>query len=211
MPEDKLLADQVEAELKWDPRIDARRFGVAVHDGTVTLSGIASSYSQKWAALQAAERVHGVQAVADEIKVRVPDAYAQDDIAIAQAIEHYFRSHVDVPTTVKAEVRNGVVTLTGEADWHYQRSEAERAVRHIRGVRDLVLRVNVKQDIEQRVSDALKRSADLDAQSITITMDDGTVHLHGQVHSLHEKEAAKHAALAAPGVIHVDNQIAVRP
>jgi osmotically-inducible protein OsmY len=66
-------------------------------------------------------------------------------------------------------------------------------------------------EIEQRIAEAIKRSAELDARSIWVTTDNGTVHLHGHVHSLHEKRVAEKAAAAAPGVSKVDNEILVTP
>ena len=44
-----------------------------------------------------------------------------------------------------------------------------------------------------------------------VTSDDGTVHLHGRVHSFYERQIAHDAAAAAPGVSMVDNQITIRP
>jgi len=213
---DETLAEDVRNELDWDPKVDPAHISVIVEDGAVTLSGFTSSYAERWAAVSAAERVYGVQAVADEIEVRLPDTDAKGDSAISEALQRSFDNHVELPMSVQAVVRDGVVTLTGEVGWRYQRSEAERLARHTRGVKDVVNRIDLKPkatavDVEQRVGAALRRSADLDARAIWATVDDGTVHLHGHVHSFHEKEAAEDAAFAAPGVSAVDNQITISP
>jgi osmotically-inducible protein OsmY len=216
MDNDHELKHEVERELEWDPKVDAANVGVVVRDGVVTLTGYVSTYAEKFAAVRAAERVYGVTAVADEIEVRPSGKNVQDDPAIAEAIKHAFDWSTVIPDTVQAEVRNGVVTLRGEVEWEWQRQAAERTVRDIRGVRWISNLITVKprvkeSAIEERVAEAIKRSADLDARSIWVTTDNGTVHLHGHVHSLHEKRVAESAAASAPGVSRVENEIVVTP
>jgi osmotically-inducible protein OsmY len=214
--DDKALQDAVIEELEWDPEINSAHIGVAAKDGAVTLSGHVSNYAEKWAAVKAAERVAGVVAVADEIEVRLPSSSMRDDSDIAESIARALRSHVSVPDTVDAEVRHGFVTLRGEVDWSYQREAAERVARTtlgVKGVSNLItLKAKVKPAlIEQRIADAIKRMASLDANQITVTATDGTVHLRGRVHSWYEKRLAEQEAKAAPGVSKVDNQITVVP
>src|SRR5882762_8656940 len=62
----------VEAELRWNPDIDATDIAVAVKNGVVTLTGFVPSYGQKMEAEQTAKRVAGVVAVANDIEVRLP-------------------------------------------------------------------------------------------------------------------------------------------
>jgi osmotically-inducible protein OsmY len=213
---DKTLKEEVEHELEWDPMVNESHVGVFVKNGAVTLTGHVSSYSEKWAAVRAAERVHGVRAVADEVKVELPTSSLRDDVDIAQAVARTLRWNTLVPEDVKAEVRNGVVTLRGEVEWSYQRNEAERAVRNITGVTGvtnlIVVKPKVKAaDIEKRISEALQRHAELDARQIRVSTQNGTVELHGQVHSLHEKKIAERAAASAPGIVSVENKLVVAP
>jgi osmotically-inducible protein OsmY len=63
--QNELLTGDVRDELDCDPQLDAANVGVNVMDGAVTGSGFVSSSSEKWAAVRAAERVYGVQAIAD--------------------------------------------------------------------------------------------------------------------------------------------------
>ncbi|MGZ4338400.1 MAG: BON domain-containing protein [Gaiellaceae bacterium] len=213
---DEALQEDVLEELKWDPEIDAAQIGVAVKDGAVTLTGHVSTYSEKYAAVKAAERVEGVLAVADEIKVKLPSSGVRDDSDIAESIAQAFRSHVSIPDTVDAEVRNGFVTLRGEVDWSYQREAAERVARHTMGVTGVSNLVTVKpkvkaEQVEQRIANAIRRMANLDANQITVTATNGTVHLHGKVHSWYEKQLAEREAKSAPGVAKVDNEIIIVP
>jgi osmotically-inducible protein OsmY len=214
--DDKALQEAVIEELEWDPELDSAHIGVAAKGGAVTLTGHVSSYAEKWAAVRAAERVAGVVAVADELEVKLPGSSMRDDTDIAESIARTLRSHVSVPASVDAEVEHGFVTLRGEVDWSYQRDAAERVVRNVLGVKGvsnlITLNAKVKPaQIEQRIADAIKRMANLDANQITVTATDGTVHLHGRVHSWYEKRLAEQEAKSAPGVSKVDNQITVVP
>jgi osmotically-inducible protein OsmY len=190
--------------------------GVAVKNGAVTLTGHVSSYTEKLAAVRAAERVRGVTAIADEIEVEVPGSSIRDDTEIAEQITQALRWNTLVPDTVHAEVRNGVVILRGEVEWAHQREAAERAVRDITGVRAVTNLITVRprlqaKDIKERVAEMITRNASLDAEQIEVTTDDGTVRLSGRVHSLWEKRLAEQAAAAAPGVAKVENQLVVVP
>ncbi|MGZ4335007.1 MAG: BON domain-containing protein [Gaiellaceae bacterium] len=216
--DDKRVKAEVMRELKWEPRVDAARIGVFVENGAVTLKGRVSSYAEKLAAVEAAERVHGVRAVADELEVELPAADVRDDTEIAKAIVHSLRWSVLVPDSVDVEVHKGHVRLLGQVRWNFQRKAAERAARHVRGVRSvtnlIVLQHGEKPEpfeIEQRVRDAIRRAATIDARRIWADMTDGRVHLHGYVHSLWEKKLAEEAARSAAGVADVDNDIVVTP
>jgi osmotically-inducible protein OsmY len=217
MDSDARLKREVERELEWDPEVDATHIAVIVENGAVTLTGYVPKYPEKVAAVRAAERVFGVRAVADEIQVRLAEADVQDDPAIAAAIMHAFEWNTRVPPTVKAEVRDGIVTLRGEVEWEYQRNAAERAVRYVKGVKGISNLIVVKStakkasDIAQRIAHAIERSAELDARSISVTTEDGIVRLRGTVHSFHEKRLAEKAAAAAPGISKVENEIEVVP
>ena len=85
MKTDTELQQDVMNELKWEPTIKAVEIGVGVTDGVVTLSGYVDTYVEKWAAERAAALVFGVKAVAEQLKVRLPDAFQRRDEDIAQA------------------------------------------------------------------------------------------------------------------------------
>jgi osmotically-inducible protein OsmY len=213
---DERLTEDVKRELQWDPMVDAAKIAVTVRAGTVMLSGYAQTYREEWAAARAAERVYGVQCVADEIEVRHHGFEGPDDASITEAIQHRFDSSVLIPETVKAEVRDGWVTLRGDAGSPYQQREAEAIIRDVKGVTGVTNQIVVKpeamaSDVAKEVTSALTRNAEFDARSISVTTENGTVCLHGHVHSVHEREAAELAAAAAPGVSVVDNQISVGP
>lgn len=135
MRSDSEIKRDVEDELKWEPGIDASNIAVAVKDGVVTLTGFAHSYGDKFEAENVAKRVRGVLAVANDIEVRLPEVDQKPDPDIARdAIAALKR---DLPVSwerIKVVVKNGVVTLEGDVEWHYQRDRAEAAVRWTKGV-----------------------------------------------------------------------------
>jgi hypothetical protein len=58
---------------------------------------------------------------------------------------------------------------------------------------------------------ALRRSAEVDAQHVRVSVDGPIVTLSGHMRSCHEKQEAERAAWAAPGVTHVENLMVVAP
>jgi osmotically-inducible protein OsmY len=211
------LRESVFAELDWDPSVDDSEVHVAVKDGAVSLSGRVTSYSQRHAAVRAAERVRGVKAVADDIEVVLSDVIERKDSEIAAEIAHERQWNTAIPESVKAEVRNGQVTLRGYVAWSYQRDEAARAVRHLAGVRTVSNLIEVEPgvveadagDIEERIHQAIGRMADVDASSISVTKTDDVVRLEGSVGSLAERRIAQRVAESAPGVTRVENDIVI--
>ncbi len=175
MKTDAQLKDDVTEELRWDPQIsDADAIGVAVQDGAVILSGQAPSYAEKMAAAQAAERVNGVKAVANDLNVKLPGA-TRGDVDITEAIAHVLEWNVQVPEDrVHATVEHGWPgTLEGNVDHDHQRREVERMVRHVRGVIGLLNNITVRPpanpaQVETLIEEMLKRQAEVDARQIRV-------------------------------------------
>jgi osmotically-inducible protein OsmY len=211
------MREAVLRELAWDAQVDAARIAVSANDGAIVLSGHVTTYSDKWDAVKAVERVYGVRAVADEVEVKLPTSSERDDEDIAEDITRHLHTSTAIPKTVKAEVKHGYVTLRGEVAWPYQRDEAERALKYLWGVQGLANLITVKPagaksaDVAELVSAAIERQAHLDARSVWVTSTNGTVNLHGHVHSFAEKRTAGRAAASAPGVTLVNNEVLVTP
>jgi osmotically-inducible protein OsmY len=211
---DVRVRNAVMRQLDWDPDVDSGALGVAARDGVVTLTGYIDSYSAKLAAERAAKQVHGVRAVANDIEVRPKIGRTDTDIA-ADAVRA-LELRIGVPEGVQAAVHDGHLTLTGRVDWIAQRVTAEKAVRHIRGLKGVFNHIEVKprateRDVRHRMVEAIHRSADLDARNIRLTVSGTVALLTGKVGSWLQRDAAEHAAASAPGITHVDNRIVVEP
>ena len=216
---DEQIQRSVLEELKWDARVQPNEIGVAVKDGIVTLTGWVDNYTKKWAAEDAAHRVRGVKAVANDIEVRLPNSAERTDADIAAAVTRALEWDAFVPIEkLNVTVAQGWVTLRGEVEWQYQKEDTERAVRRLTGVRGvtnlLTVRPRVKpspQELKRKIEDALVRSAETDAERITVEVQDNKVILKGTVHSWAERQEAERVAWSAPGVIAVENRITVIP
>jgi osmotically-inducible protein OsmY len=217
MKTDSQIQSDVLMELKWQPSIDPAHIGVVVKDGIVTLTGHVLSYTQRYEAEEAAKRVYGVRAVVNEIEVKLPGSNQRTDEDIAADALRALKSHTLVPhEKIKVTVSKGWVKLEGTVDWNFEAKAAERAVRDIVGVVGVSNFLTVKPtvspaEVKSKIEDALKRSAETDARRVSVQVEGGRVILRGNVRSWVEREEAERAAWAAPGVIEVDNRIAVSP
>jgi osmotically-inducible protein OsmY len=209
------LQRDVMDELAWEPSVDAAEIGVSVESGIVTLNGTVKSFPQKWAAERAAQRVGGVKAVSDEITVNLPGGEHHTDTDIARAAVNSLEWNASVPRNhVKILVKNGFITLQGEVEYFYQKTEAARAVRNLMGVKGVYNEITVKpmvlaSDIKSKIEKALERAAEVDAQRISVEAHDRRVILRGNVKTWVEREEAERAAWAAPGVSDVQNDIRI--
>lgn len=203
------------AQLQWEPFLSPSEIGVAVKDGVVTLSGHVDSYSKKIGAELAAKKILGVKAVAENITVGLSPVNMRTDSEIAAAVVNALKWHTAVQQDkIKIKVEQGVVTLEGIVDWNFERLNAADAIRNLAGV----IRVNnfisvspttTPKDVKEKIREALRRSATVDSDKVTVSLVGTRVTLNGTVRSLAESDDAELAAWSARGVTAVENKLKI--
>jgi osmotically-inducible protein OsmY len=206
---------RVAEELSWDPRVDSGAITVSAYDGVVTLAGAVGSVRQKREAGKAAERVHGVVLVNNDLDVRIRTEHRREDADLRRDVLQALVLDGEVPATVDVQVNDGFVTLVGAARWQHQRDEAEFVAGNVRGVTgvddaiDLVDPGPVADDVRESIKEALQRHARIEADNIGVEIVNGTATLTGDVRSVGERDAVIAAAWAAPGVRTVNDRLEV--
>lgn len=202
-------------ELEFEPSVNAAHIGVAANRGVITLTGFVMSYAEKAAAERAARRVRGVRAIAEEIEVRLPsDTKRSDDEIAARALD-ILKWQVGVPADrITVKVERGIVTLTGEVDWQFQKTDAEHVVHKLTGVINVINQIRVSApvrayEIKEKIQKALQRSAEVEASGITVQTEGGRVVLSGKVRAWYERDIAERAAWSAPGVTEVQDHLTI--
>ena len=169
MISDAVLKQDVEEELAWHPDIDSDYIGITTDNGIVTLKGYVPTYVQKHAAEAAVKRVTGVRGVVESLQVYLAGSNPTEDEELARRAINSLDWDALVPRqSVKVTVEGGLVSLSGELSWQYQKNAADNAVRKLCGVVGVINNITIKRqpqpaDIKQRIENALKRSAEPDS------------------------------------------------
>jgi osmotically-inducible protein OsmY len=210
------LRTAVEEELLYEPRIDNdRQIAVAAADGVVTLRGTVGSLRERFEANKAARRVAGVKDVDDQLQVKLLGGKSKGDAELRGDVLQALLLDSDVPSSVEARTVDGVVTLSGTANHYFQSEEAVKTAAKVEGVTAIDNQIMLvpppptENDIRHTIEKALKRTAQHDAQRISVVTSDGVVALRGTVGSWAERDAVVSAAERAPGVVRVDDYIAI--
>lgn len=212
---DAAIQQDVLQELRWDPHVSVSDIGVRVIEGVVTLTGLVENFLARVAAQNAALRVAGVHAVANDIEVRLHGVTMRTDSDLALAALYALKWDADIPTDMlDVTVSHGYVTLKGSVEHLAQRDAAERAIRLLVGVKGVTNWITVTghpapDDIRRRIEAACATSADADIPQVSVEVHGRTVTLKGTAPSFAAKHVAEQAALSAPGVVSVINTIEV--
>ena len=215
MKSNETLQKDVQDAIKWEPLLHAAEIGVTAKDGVVTLTGVVDSYAKKLEAEDAAKNVAGVKAVAEEITIEFHGAAKHNDSQVATEVVNAFKFNWEIPDDgVHVTVEHGWVTLSGAVEWNYQKEAAQKAVKHLSGVKGVTNSIRIKanqhdalekMDIER----ALNRNWSIDSESIKVAVSGNRVTLNGIVDSIYQKDEAGRIAWNAPGVRAVDNELVI--
>jgi len=182
-----------------------------VEDGIVTLTGTVGLYQDK---LDAAKNDITVSTAS------VPDAQLQKKLSKQLAYDRVgYRDNTF--NYIATNVKDGVVTLTGDAVWDVPLDSALAIVARTPGVTDVVNDVkvlpvsNFDDSIRVRTARAIYRDSELGryasdpAHPIRIVVDNGHVTLYGSVENTMDKTLAGIRASSVPGSFSVDNKLVV--
>src|SRR5665811_2151711 len=118
--------------------------------GIVTLGGQVVSENDKSQAESLAKSLAGTQVVANQIAV-LPVGGEKDAKAVNTDLDEGIEKNLDAALiqnkmhdNVKYEVKNGVVTLTGEVNSQYRRDQAEKVATSVPNMKQVVNDLQVK-------------------------------------------------------------------
>ncbi|WP_323775728.1 BON domain-containing protein [Leisingera sp.] len=214
---DATLRREILEELELVPSIDAANIGVSVEDGIATLTGHVAASAQKQAIGKTVNRVSGVHGIVMEIEVRPIGEHLDADDEIAKRAIEALRWIDSVPKdTIRVEAEHGILTLTGQAGWSYEKAAAERAVQKVSGVKEVINLIKVTSavshtNVRMSIETALRKDAASEAKGIHISIDDHSVTLTGSVRTKAERDTARRAVWAVPGVSNVVDGLTVEP
>ncbi len=211
---DSQIEKDVISELRWDPSVADLNLNVKSENGVVTLRGDVQHFNDKTTAEEITLRISGVKAVANEIEVVLMGEYRKSDTEIAKAALEAIKWGYKIPKDIKLSVNEGVITLSGEVEWDYQRLAARNAVKTLLGVCGVINHITIKskiqsENIKSQIEHALKRSAEVEGRKINVQVKGDNITLTGKVHSFWEVMDAGLAAWNAPGVRNVNNKLKV--
>lgn len=215
MRTDTEVEADVREELSWSPDIDETDIAVKVNSGIVTLTGFVRSYGEKYQAEQATKRVAGVLGVANDIDVRQSSGSPMPDPEIARSVVLALKQDLgEVAESIQVLVHRANVTLEGKVEWNYLKERAGNSVRRCAGVVGFSNLIEIRpkvvpKDIKNKIEEAFRRNAEVDAHNVSVEARDGEVILRGRVRSIAERDEAQYTAWSAPGVKHVRNEITI--
>lgn len=209
----------IEGELRCCPQMDESGIQVKVTDGIVMLSGYVRNFFDKYAAEDAAKRVAGVIAIANDIRVCALRTGATCDPLLAREAVAAARGQLPEQwRRVRPIVHQGSVTLEGSVDTEQQRAAVVAAVRAVKGVVCVVNAMDVAprgqpvrpEHLRGLILKSLRPTGHGDAGDVHVHADGSDVTLRGFVHSWDERLQAEQVAQAAAGVRTVRNELIVR-
>jgi len=195
----------------------------SVEDGIVTLTGTVSVYQDKLDAANKVKKLSNVTGVRNDIAVAgqtVPDSQLQQKLAKKLAYDRVGYGD-NAFNYIALDVKDGVVTLSGDAVWDPPKDSALAIVARTPGVKDVVNDVKVlpvsgfDDSIRVRTARAIYRDSVLGRYAsdpvdpIRIVVDNGHVTLYGTVQSAMDKTIAGIRAGAVSGAFSVENKLVV--
>jgi hyperosmotically inducible periplasmic protein len=194
-----------------------------VEDGIVTLTGTVNLYQDKLDAQKKIKKVDHLNGVRNNITVagaNVPDGEIAQKLAKKIAYDRVGYSD-NAFNFMEVNVKDGVVTLTGDVVWDPPLDSAVAMANRTPGVKEVVSEVNVlptssfDDSLRARTARAIYRDSVLSryaidpVRPIRIVVDNGHVTLYGAVQSTMDKDLAGMRASGVFGAFSVENKLVV--
>ena len=218
---DAVLTQQLQQD--FSNRLEFRNVTVTVDDRVALLQGSVETYREKMDAERLARKRHGIEGVRDYIAVQplVPVSDQELRETIANRLRYDRIGYGITFNNFEVGVKDGVVTIAGDARSYPDKASALSIVENTPGVRDVRDEINVLPlsafDDELRVRTAMGIYRDpalqkysLDPQApIRIVIENGNVKLYGVVDSAMDKQIAEMRAREVAGVFSVENHLLI--
>ena len=210
---DSLIKIDIQDALMFEPGLKSHNVIVNVEDGIVTLTGSVENYHEKSLAENVIKKVRGVKVIVEEIQVKLGESLQRSDEEIAKAVVRALEGDSSLPhDKIKIVVEHGVVRLSGEVEWQYQRNRAYNNARYLFGIKNVINSIMLKPSapvkselVSGKILSGFQRNATMDARNIRVEAQGSKVILKGSVRSRAEYEEARHASWSVPGVTEVDS------
>jgi osmotically-inducible protein OsmY len=214
MKSNQELQADVQDAVRWEPTLRSVQVTVSTDAGDVTLDGGTDSFALKSKVWDTVKKVAGVKSLIDHIKIHPGPGAVKSDADLTYEITQMLSSDGPAYKKVLFSVADGVITLRGELNWHYQKEVLFTALKALAGVmgisNNIIVSVSTHEKIEKRdIERALERNWAIDDMDIDVTVWGQRVTLNGTVNSWYQKDEAERIAWDAPGVCTVVNQLAL--
>jgi osmotically-inducible protein OsmY len=218
---DAVLTQELQRD--FDGHTELRNVAVTVDDRVAVLEGAVETYRDKLDAEHLAHKHHGIEGIRDYIVVKplVPVSDQELRDTIANRLRYDRIGYGIMFNNFEVGVKDGVVTIAGEARSYPDKASALAIVENTPGVRDVKDEINVlplsEFDDELRVRtaraiyrDPVLQKYAIDPQApIRIVIENGDVKLYGVVDNAMDKQIAEMRAREVPGVFSVENHLMV--
>jgi osmotically-inducible protein OsmY len=217
MSKNSRIKSDILEQLIWDSRILSSNIEVTVkNEGEVVLKGNIPTLKEKKAAEKDAFLIPGVTSVENQIKVRYPESrIIPSDSELKQRLHTLLKLHYAIDLSgIQVQVSNGHVTLLGSVNAYWKKEETAEIVSALGGVLEVDNHLAVvpsedvlDETIAREIERALKRNSGVNAEAITVKVENGKVTLSGTVKDHAASESARHTASYTAGVKEVTNTL----
>jgi osmotically-inducible protein OsmY len=219
MTDNGTMYTKVMEKLNFEPSLDATNITISIqgNNDIVILGGTVESFYEKLSAERAVKSLMNVRTIANEIIVDLSIPHRKTDAEIAKEVTNAIKNNtIAASKKIQAIVKDGIVTLTGDVDWYYQKSAAFNAINKLFGIKSIINNIEVKpiividsSKIKSQITKEFERHARIDADKIKVTVEGKKITLTGKVSNYDEIDEAETAAWSIAGVEKVDNKLTI--